>query len=313
MQTQDYPLQATPSLRRPLALTIGTFDGIHQGHQALLDRCREAAGEGGSVVLFTFSNHPRKLLFPDSPPPLVLCNSEQKIALLEEAGVDLLLLASFTPGFSQQTAEEFLRGLRNHLPFDHLILGHDAYLGHRREGTPQHLQELASTLSFDLDYLPPLLADERVISSRWIRELLEEGKLEEVTALLGRPHSVRGRVIQGPKRGHALGFPTANLSIEGLALPPFGVYSVWTHIEGASLPGVANLGRAPTVDRERPLLEVHLLQEGEWKLYGKEIEVEWVSYLRPEKAFPSFAALRQQIAMDCEKARQILEKNYYLI
>ncbi len=289
-----YRLEDFEPMGEPISLTIGNFDGVHLGHQAILSRL------SGQKVVFTFSNHPIEVL--QSCPFFRLTTTSHRLRLLEKNGVDTTLIVPFTEAFSKQPADEFITQLHIALPFSHLVLGHDAVIGHKRQGDTILLQELATKLGFSLTYLEPITFNGAPVSSSQLRALIQKGSFEEASKLLGRPYSIQSVVEPGDQQGRHLGFKTANLKVHSLCLPPLGVYVVQTEIENKSYIGVANLGHAPTLHANRPpILEVHLIDyQGE--LYGLEIEVEFLKFLRPEKRFDSIEALKRQIQNDIDSA-----------
>lgn len=286
-------LEELPSLP-PCALTIGNFDGVHLGHRALL----KAASASGHPVVLTFSNHPASILKGSSPP--LLTSESHKLLLLEQLGVEELLLLPFSEELSQLSARAFFSTLKSDLPFTHLICGYDARFGVKRGGTPEEVAKIGQELGFTPTYLPPLRVKEEVVSSRGIRECVEKGELAKAESLLGRPYGFYGSVLPGAGLGRLLGFRTANLSVDGLCLPPCGVYSVEVKTPNPYL-GLLNLGYAPTLHANRGLLaEVHLLECSE-ELYGRQIEVGFKRFIRPEKQFTSAEELRHQILLDLDK------------
>jgi riboflavin kinase / FMN adenylyltransferase len=281
-----------------IALTIGNFDGVHLGHQALFKRLKQAAPHA-SVI--TFSNHPEEVLRKTSIPHLTTL--AHRLALFEKMGIDDTILIPFSEEFSKQTARGFLTQLKLAIPFTYLILGHDAVIGHDRK---HDLYDLCEELSFTLEYLEPVHINGTIISSSAIRKCIHAGQLADASLLLGRPYSIFATVQHGQGKGRSLGFHTANLPVEELALPPLGVWAVNVKISHETLPAVANLGHAPTLHKDRPLcLEVHLIDDFR-DLYGKELEVFFLKYLRPEKHFESLEALKTQIGQDILRAKEIL-------
>ncbi|MFC2049050.1 riboflavin biosynthesis protein RibF [Chlamydiota bacterium] len=279
-----------PHLKGLLALSIGNFDGIHLGHQAILKRLKELAPQ---IAVFTFTNHPAEVLRGASISRLTTL--AHRLALLEKWGVDHVILATFTHAFAEQSAETFLRALKMQIPFSHLILGHDAAIGHDRR---RDLQSLSKPLAFALEYLEPVTLNSQIVSSSAIRKHILAGELKQASALLGRPYSIFATVEPGQGKGREIGFHTANLPVNGLALPPLGVYAVEVHLGNERLPAVANLGHAPTLHTDRPAyLEVHLIND-QRDLYGKQLDVVFLKYIRPEKQFANRAELQAQIAQD---------------
>lgn len=287
------------------ALTIGNFDGVHLGHQALLKALKQYKSERSVVI--TFENHPSQVLNPESATPL-LCTLDHKLKLLNENGVDDVILIPFTAAFAQQKAEDFLQRVRERCPFSHLILGPDAAFGKNRHGDRTHMEAYANEQHFHLDYLEPLTVAGTQVSSSLIRNLIQKGDLQAASKLLGRRYSVYSSITKGQGLGGKIGFPTLNIDVDGLCLPPLGVYAVQVNWKGRILNGVANLGVAPTVRKNnKPLLEVHLLDCDE-DVSGL-IEVIYMSYIRAEKKFDNIEQLKQQIGKDKEKAKQDLQKH----
>lgn len=294
----DYKHFSSPSTS--IGLTIGTFDGVHIGHQTLLNRLKAVAP---TSVVFTFENHPYTVVKNITIPHL--STLPHRLALFEKMGIDFTILAPFTESFAKQTARDFLSQLKGKIPFSYLILGHDAKIGHDRIGD---LSELGKELSFKVEYLDPVQKNGKVISSSEIRKSIQEGKLTEASSLLGRPYSIFAHVQHGAGKGGSLGFHTANLTVENLVLPPLGVYAVEVRLDHETLPAVANLGFAPTLHAERPpCLEVHLLDTSR-DLYGKELEVLFLEYLRPERKFESIDALKSQIQADIASAKHLFKQ-----
>ncbi len=235
-------------------------------------------------TVFTFSNHPSEVLCAISKP--LLSTVEHKMGLLQKFGVETII-EPFTEEFSKQTSEEFL----SKFDFSHLVLGHDAAFGYNREGQREELQRLSKQMGFSLEYIDPVNYQNRAISSSYIREVIQKGDLLTASQLLGRSYSIQGRVIRGAGRGFI--YPTANIDVSGLCLPPLGVYSVQLNDEI----GIANLGVAPTFGERNKLLEVHLL-DFDGNLYEQIVEVVFLRFIRPERKFPSREALANQIKED---------------
>lgn len=294
-----YRAEDFEAAKEPISLTIGNFDGVHLGHQAILSAL------SGQKVVFSFSNHPVEVL--KHRPFFRLTTTAHRLCLLENKGVDTTILTPFTEAFSRQSAEEFLVRLRESVPFSHLVLGHDAVIGHERQGDSKHMRDLAAKLDFRLDYLAPVVLSGTPISSSRLRKLIQEGAFDEAGTLLGRPYSIRTTVEPGDQKGRLLGFQTANLKVHTMCLPPLGVYIVRAEVQGKCHLGVANLGQAPTLHANRPpILEVHLIDfQGE--LYHQEIEVFFLKFLRHEKRFDSIEALKNQIQEDVGRARAYSE------
>lgn len=295
-------LEQFPIPTGDVALTIGNFDGMHAGHRALLQSLKNC---GGQSAVLTFLNHPSDVLRPEQK-TCRICTLEHKLKLLEDVGVDIVLLLPFTRSFSQQTAEEFIRNIRTRCPFTHLFLGHDAVIGKERSGDRAHLKALATIFHFQLDYLDEKTCNGIIISSSQIRSLIRQGLLKEAEQLLDRPYSIYAPVQTGQGLGKKIGFPTININVDGLCLPPLGVYAVDFVYAGQHYGGVANLGIAPTVRQDpTPILEVHLFEPHPPIENGSLVEVVLLGYLRPEQKFANVDILKAQIALDVKNARSL--------
>lgn len=291
---------------RPSVVTLGNFDGVHRGHREIIRRAVEGArAHASTAVAVTFEPHPLGVLAPERAPRM-LGTVRQRVALLAECGIEVVVLQHFTRRFSSIGAEEFVREyLVEKLRVRHVVVGHNVGFGHHRQGNADFLRRLGARYGFEVEVVPPVTVEGRRVSSSAIRSAVREGKLREAGAMLGRPYSICSRVIRGRRRGKQLGFPTANLRIGGVQLPPDGVYAVRATVGERTWPGVANLGFNPTFGNEERSLEVHLFGfEGE--LYGQRLEVAFLERLREERKFPGPAELADQIRLDIERARQIL-------
>ncbi len=288
------------SLRGPVYLAIGIFDGVHRGHQALIGEAQaDARKTGGTAVVMTFEPHPM-MFFQRGEPPLRLSSPRHKEILLARQGVTHLAVLPFEAARAGQTAEAFVEDLRAACqPLGGVVVGADWKFGKGRAGDVGLLKRMGG---FEVDGIPAVTLDGEVISSTAIRVALANGNLDFAEKALGRPYAVFGQVVPGRKIGRKLGFPTANVELPGWQLPPDGVYAVGVRLGAKAFRGIANLGVRPTVtsDRQR-LLEVHLF-EFEGDLYGMEIEVEFRRFIRPEKKFASIEELRNQIARDIATA-----------
>ncbi len=297
---------------RSCVLTVGNFDGLHLGHQALLRAVVERGRElGRPSTLYTFEPHPRRVLYPDSS-PACLMTWDQLVAGVREAGIDILIREHFTLEFAALSPEAFLRDIlaRRVAPLE-IFVGRDFHFGKGRRGSGDTLARTAPELGIRVEIIPQLrLADEDVSSSR-IRRLLNEGQVEAAAACLGRPYAVWGSVVEGARRGRELGFPTANLDPENEIVPRAGVYATQTRIftqddpSPPSLPSVTNIGTRPTFDTEEMVTEVHLIDFSE-DLYDRRLELFFHARIRSEQRFPGPEALARQIAADVERARGLL-------
>ena len=294
--------------RHPLILTIGNFDGLHRGHCVVLKRAQSLAGKEGELDVLTFRNHPSEVLRPDQQVRL-LCSLPHKLNLLEQFGVDRILLLPFTTYLAQHSAASFVEHIRHFIPFSHLVLGHDATLGRDRQGNRAMMQELGDEWGFHVFYQEEYRFAGHPVSSTRIREALQRGDFEEVEELLDRPYSIYASVCKGEGKGKLIGYPTANLDVSGLCLPPLGVYAVKVLKNSESIDGIANIGIAPTLRTDTtPILEVHLF-DYEQDLYGQHLEVIFKQFIRPEQKFHSLDDLRHQIKRDIELAKDAISQN----
>ncbi len=301
-----------PPDARGAAVAIGNFDGVHLGHQAVIGAAVERARALGiPAAALTFEPHPRMLFKPDSE-PFRLTPLRPKAHAIEALGVEVLVVLAFDHAFSQKSAESFVEDvLVTGMAAAHVVVGADFVFGHDRLGTVDILARLGRDLGFGVTALDPVAGpDGTVYSSTAIRQALKAGEPRRAAALLGRPWEIEGRVEHGDARGRLLGFPTANLVLAEYLRPVFGVYAVEAGIDqGAATlwrPGVANLGRRPTVAGVVERLEVHLF-DFDGDLYGRHLRVRLIEFLRPEKKFDGLEALQAQIARDSASARAILE------
>ncbi|GHC62506.1 bifunctional riboflavin kinase/FAD synthetase [Roseibacillus persicicus] len=295
------------TIRQPLSLALGVFDGVHLGHQAVMARAVERAREAGGLAgVLTFEPHPIQVLAPERAPRRLLASLEHKERLLEDLGLDLLVVVEFTREFASWSAGDFLAELRRAERLHSLAMGRDWCFGKNRGGNVELLEKFGQEHGVAIDAVSAVMVAGERISSTRIRQALRDGNLAAAEEMLGRLYSVMGTVSEGKKLGRELGFPTANLVPQSEQLPPDGVWAVEARWDGAWHPAVANLGRRPTVggDEDR-MLEVHLLS---WQgdLYGKELEVRFRQFLRGEKKFDGLEALKEQIGRDVESARKLL-------
>ena len=287
-------------------LTIGTYDGIHLGHQALLARLHEhAVRRAAAAVLMTFEPTPREYLAPDDPPAR-LTSLRERWRILSGTRLHYLWLLRFGEALRNLPGEAFAQLLAHELRPRVVVVGHDFRFGRNGEATAAVLAAAGTRLGFDVDVLGPVTLEGERISSSGVRAALARGDFERARRWLGRPWSMRGRVMQGKRLGRDLGFPTANLPLERRRAPVAGIFAVRVHgVASAALPGVASLGTRPTIGGVEALLEAHLFDfSGE--LYGREIEVEFAAKLRDEASFPTLEALTAQMRRDAADARRIL-------
>ena len=292
--------------QRGCVVTIGTFDGIHLGHQALLRRLEEhAARLSVPTVLLTFEPTPREYLSPDTPPAR-LTSFRERWRVLGGLSLGRLLLLRFGEGLRNLSGEDFAGLLAREVGARAIVVGHDFRFGCNGEATAPMLAEAGKRLGFEVDVVPPVMLDGARVSSSGVREALGRGDFALAGRWLGRPYSMRGRVVHGQRLGRDLGFPTANLRVERRRTALQGIFAVRVHGVGTTpLQAVASLGTRPTVGGAHTLLEVHVFDFSA-DLYGREIEVEFVQKLRDEEHFPTLDALVAQIHRDAAEARRIL-------
>jgi riboflavin kinase/FMN adenylyltransferase len=288
-------------------VTIGNFDGVHLGHQALFRQVIEKAQSiGGTSVVITFEPHPLRVLNHNKRFPLITLY-EQKVELIGAAGIDNLVCVPFTPEFAATSARTFVRDtLCDLIGMKSVVVGEDYSFGAKRQGDISLLREMGTSLGFEVIISKWVELEGRRISSTEIRNLVRHGQMEEARKLLGRYYQVRGTVVVGRDRGgRLLGFPTANLMLYDELCPQGGVYAVTVEFNGTTYEGVANIGYSPTFDNGEFSVEVHIL-DYHHEIYGRPIRVNFVRRLRGEKKFPGPEALAAQISLDIEKAREIL-------
>lgn len=304
MNFQQALAKAAPS--KDTVVTIGTFDGVHLGHQWMLKRVTEMAGARDlASVLLTFRNHPRLVLNPGME-LRYLTNLNERESLLRGQGVDQVVLVDFTRELSMLKAEEFVGLLTGHLRMRGLVGGPDFAVGFRREGDMPTLERLGSERGFWVEPVEPVLMDKIVIKSSVIRSLLAQGDVANAARMLGRSHSLTGMVVTGDRRGRQLGFPTANLAVEAdLVLPGDGIYATWAIVEGQRHQAATCIGVRPTFGGSRRVVEAFIL-DFQGDLYGKPVTLEFAGRLREESAFPSAEALVAQMELDVEQTRVVL-------
>ena len=292
-------------------VTIGTFDGIHIGHQKILkDLIKTAKKEGKKSVLLTFFPHPRMVLQKDNK-ILLLNTIEEKSGLLEKMGLDYLIIHPFSKEFSRLTALDFVRDiLVNKLNTSRLIIGYDHHFGKNREGNIHQLKEYSLLYDFKVEEIPAQDIDDVSVSSTKIRTALKEGNLKTANNYLGYHYMINGTVVSGKKLGGTIGFPTANLEIKEpyKLIPKTGVYIIKTHINTDLYTGIMNIGFNPTVLGKHQTIEAHLFDFNE-DLYGKEIMIEFIYFLREEHKFESIEELVVQLNIDKENAISYLSNN----
>ncbi len=295
------------SAQQNCVATIGNFDGVHLGHQKVLQQLVEKArAENLPALVITFEPLPPEFFHADQAPARLLLLRE-KIVQLKKCGVDRVLCLRFNTALASLAAADFVKTiLVEKLHIHTLIIGDDFRFGHKRQGDFALLQKLGQQYGFAVVPTQTVKLDGHRIGSSVVRAALAEGDLGQAAILLGRPFTLSGHVIYGDQRGRQLGFPTANISLRRRVLPLLGVFAVRVHgLAEQPLPGVANVGRRPTVDGKRRLLEVYLLDFNR-EIYGKRIEVEFIKKLRDEKRFDSLEELKVQIERDVGEGRRVM-------
>ena len=287
-------------------VTVGNFDGVHRGHLALLDRCKELRGADDSLAVVTFEPLPLAWLHPEFAPAR-LSNVHDKLVCLKRAGVDHVWLMRFDDSFANLRPEEFVRQvLVAGLNISHLVVGEDFRFGKGRQGDLVLARELGRQFGFEVDALPDIRTGDQRISSSGVRKALDEGAFEAAADMLGRRYTMSGHVVHGKKLGRKLGYPTANLLIRATPCPLQGIFATWARVSGQQWkPAVVSLGRRPTVGGDEPLLEVHFF-DFKGDLYGQRLEVDFVAKLRSEAHFDHIEDLVIQMIRDEGQARKIL-------
>lgn len=296
-----------PSDRGTVA-TVGTFDGVHLGHWAVLQEIRaRAEAAGRRSVLVTFDPHPLRIVRPEHAPRLLTTPLEKK-EILAESGLDWAVFLTFTEALSRYEPRRFVEEiLVGRLGVEELVIGYDHGFGRDREGDPETLERIGRELGFSVDVVAPVAADGAAVSSSRIRALLENGDVATARLCLGRPYSIRGVVVRGEGRGKGLGFPTANLQVGGgdKLIPPQGIYAVKGVLRGGTYAGALHLGPRPTFKGSPPSIELHLI-DFDRDIYGEEVRVDFVEQLRGVEPFTTVDALVAQIRVDVEKARHVV-------
>lgn len=291
-------------------LAIGVFDGVHLGHQAVIRQTLADARPGGAAaVVITFDRHPAAVVAPERQPRLIY-SLPQKLRALAELGVDATWLVRFDEAFSRQDGETFVRRLaREFGRLRSVCIGQTFTFGHQRSGNVALLRRLGAELNFTVHGLPPVIWRGQPISSTRVRQAVGQGDFAAAAQMLGRPYALCASVAKGEGFGRELGFPTANLDVQGLVLPPNGVYAALARLEDCTWPAAVNIGYRPTVTpAERRLsVEAHLL-DFDGDLYGRELELTFVEKLREEQRFASRDALAEQISRDIAQTREVLRR-----
>lgn len=296
-------LHSNLNIRNPI-VTTGTFDGVHVGHRKIIERLKALATEyNGETVVITFEPHPRLVLFPDDNNLEMLSTVAEKQHLLEEAGIDHLIVLPFTKEFSRLSSNEWIHLLVESLLLHTLVIGYDHHFGRNREGSIEQLKQLSKELEFELVEIPAQDIDDIRVSSTKIRQALKDGDVKLANSFLEYPYSFTGIVVEGDKRGREIGYPTANLVVEDKLklIPADGVYAVNVKVDNNIHQGMLNIGFRPTVDGKKHAIEVHIFNMDQ-NLYGKEITIHLMSRIRNEKKFENVDALKTQLDIDAQVA-----------
>lgn len=292
-------------------VTSGTFDGVHLGHQTILSRLTEVAkASGGESVLITYWPHPRTVVSNDSQNLRLLTTLDEKIELLDQAGVDHLVVIPFTRSFSELTSEEYIRQiLIGKIGTRKLVIGYDHRFGRDREGGFDYIQAHQSEYGFEVEEIPRQDVEAVGVSSSKIRAALNEGNVQTANRFLGRLYSLNGTVVKGRQLGRTIGFPTANLQVDDPSklIPANGVYAVDVEYAGQTLGGMLNIGFRPTVAGTNQTIETYIFDFGK-DIYGEHITLKFKEFLRPEQKFDGLPALVAQLKHDEESARTILNQ-----
>ncbi|MCA1833082.1 MAG: bifunctional riboflavin kinase/FAD synthetase [Actinomycetota bacterium] len=300
-------LKDLPKDVKPSVCTVGVFDGVHKGHQALMGQVlKEAQTKKGTPVVVTFDRHPLELIAPGKEPPIIT-TPRQRAEAMESLGIEVLLILKFDDALRHLSPEDFVQKvLIDALGCVHVVVGKNFRFGHQHAGTVETLQELGKTDGFTVEIFD-LVGDDEVVSSTLIRRQIAEGNVEVAAQELGRPFRIEGHVEHGAKRGKGLGFPTANLRVpDKFILPKIGVYAGWLRWKGRRYPTVVNVGLNPTFeDRTSPIVEAYVL-DFDRDLYGEVVGVEFTHHLRDELKFDDVEDLKKAIGNDVKRARELL-------
>lgn len=297
--------------RQKTIVTIGTFDGVHAGHQKIIQRLQELKKEtGGETTILTFDPHPRKVLFPHQTDLKLITTTDEKCALLEHFGVDNVIIYPFTLAFSKLHANEYIgQIIAKGLHTGKLVIGYDHRFGSNREGNIGTLKQVAGEFGFTVEEIPAQDIDHINVSSTRIRKAIEEGDMATANRFLGYSFFVTGEVVKGKQLGRTIGYPTANIHIADpdKIIPKIGVYAVKVWLEGRSYKGMLNVGTNPTTDTDNKLkVEVNIFDFSE-DIYGRTLKVEFIRRTRNEEKFNSLDELKQKLHEDSIECRGILK------
>ncbi len=280
-------------------IALGSFDGLHKGHMALINRVVDEAllNECKSLV-YTFTNHPLSVAQPEKAPKLLMDN-EQKLHILRSAGIDIVAMVDFTFEFMQTSAEDFIRHLLEKYNAKGLVIGFNYKYGYKNQGNAHTLKDLAKKIGFELVVLDPEADEEGIYSSTRIRSLLEEGKVSEANSLLIEPFMLRGIVVTGQSKGKGLGYPTANIAHDELMLiPKFGVYYTNVEVDGLIYRGITSIGTNPTISENNPTTVETYILDFDREIYGTEIKVYFLEWMREMIKYATMDELKEQLRRD---------------
>lgn len=286
----------------PVVISLGKFDGIHRGHELLMEQLMKKKAQGLATVIFTFDIPPKKII--DSEESKVLTTNEEKMHMFENFGIDYLIECPFVPEIMNMEAEDFIKMLVEKLSVKCIVAGEDFCFGHNRRGNYKMLQELSQVFFYEAIILPKMKEEERDISSTYVREEISAGHIEMANKLLGYPYFVSGAVKHGNRIGRTIGFPTINLiPPENKLLPAFGVYITKVTIDGIVHHGITNVGRKPTIEGENPIgIETYIF-DFKQDVYDKMVIVTFIKKIREERKFPNLQSLLEQMRLDVQEAR----------
>jgi riboflavin kinase/FMN adenylyltransferase len=305
MQVAHFPHDQRPRWTSPIA-ALGNFDGVHRGHQKILERVKRQADERGGVpVVVTFDPHPPRVVRPDKAPPLLM-TLDQKLDAFEKAGIHGVAVVHFTQELARWEPEVFVDTvLVDWLKVSEVWVGANFLFGRDRAGTFTLLRTLGEDRGFRTEKIDPVRYKDFVVSSTRVRHLIGEGRVDEAAALLGHHYCLDGVVVRGEQLGRTLGYPTANLQTRNELLPAYGIYATVAIIDGVQHAAVTSVGVRPTIHADAsPTVETYLLDVS-MDLYDRPMRLAFVQWLRPEETFESLDALTMQIARDCEAGRQV--------
>jgi riboflavin kinase/FMN adenylyltransferase len=297
-------------IESPSIVTIGTFDGVHLGHQKILERLQELKKETGlNTVVFTFDPHPRKVLFPEQKDLKLITSTNEKLELLEQCGVDVAVVYPFSKQFSQLSSEAYIRDmLVKQLNVKRLVIGYDHKFGNNRTGDINTLRQYAPAFNFEVEEISVKDIDNISVSSSRIRKALEEGNVELASEYLGHNFMINSKVVKGKQLGRTLGYATANLVAEDpdKLIPKIGVYFVGVHVEGKNYFGMMSIGTNPTTDTDgRVKMEVHIFSFNQ-DIYSQKLRINFLKRLRDEKKFANLEELKDALHRDKEDCLQLM-------